>query len=393
MMQDFHGYYKPTDEEFDAIWNEAIIVVDANVLLNLYTYSSTTSQEIVGLLGEFGERLWIPHQVALEYHENRCGIILKESRRYAEIVKALEAVGVALRARKQHPYVSAELATKFENIEAEIKKDLAEGESKHRDLITADSICEKITELFSGRVGASMTNVELDRIYKEGANRYTRKIPPGFSDAKKPEPDRYGDLVVWYQLIEYAKMSMRPVLFVTDDLKEDWWAFAGDRRIGPRPELRREFRGKTEYDIYIYSSDAFVETANERGKKLSESAAEEIESASKERQQDAIEERTLQQLSHDSLEYYHKHQEILERLTRDPLEQYRKQQEMLERLTRDPLEQYNKHEEMLEQYRKQQEMMEQLTRDPLEQYHKQQEILEQYRKQQEMMERLTRGSL
>ena len=81
MKQYFHGYYKPTDEDFDAIWNEATIVVDANVLLNLYTYSAATSQEVLTLLSEFDERLWLPHQVALEYHENRYGIILKESKR------------------------------------------------------------------------------------------------------------------------------------------------------------------------------------------------------------------------------------------------------------------------------------------------------------------------
>ena len=36
MKRDFHGFYKPTSDEFDAIWNDSIIVVDANVLLNLY---------------------------------------------------------------------------------------------------------------------------------------------------------------------------------------------------------------------------------------------------------------------------------------------------------------------------------------------------------------------
>ncbi|MHB1184165.1 MAG: PIN-like domain-containing protein [Desulfobulbia bacterium] len=388
MKRDFHGYYKPTNEEFDTIWNEAIIVVDANVMLNLYTYSATTALEILSLLGEVGERLWMPYQVAFEYHENRCGIIIKESRRYAEIAKALEAVGVALRARKQHPYITADLVTKFEGIEADIKKDLAEGESKHRDLITTDSICEKITELFTGRVGASMIDEELERIYKEGAIRYTRKIPPGFSDAKKPEPARYGDLVLWYQLINHAKTSKRPVILVTDDLKEDWWAFAGDRRIGPRPELRHEFRRKAGQDIYIYSSDAFVDIANERWKKLSESATEEIEDASKERQQVAIEERTLKQLSCDPFEQCFKQQEMMDKLTRDPFEKFRKQQEMMDKFMYDPY----------EKFRKRQEMMDKLTRDPFERFRKQQEMMdnfmydpyEKFRKQQEMMDKLTR---
>ena len=323
MKQSFHGYYKPTDEEFNAIWNEAIIVLDANFLLNLYTYSMMTSQEILALLGEFDERLWVPHQVALEYQENRHGIILKESKQYTDIAKSLETVGMALRARKRHPYITSELAAKYEELETEIKKELKEGEGKYRELITADSICEKITELFDGKVGPPMTEEVLERIYKDGETRYDKKIPPGFSDAQKPSPDKYGDLILWYQLIEHAKTSKRPVILVTDDLKRDWWAFTGDRRIGPRPELRHEFKSKTGYSIYIYSSDAFIEIAKDRGKNLSESAAEEIENASKERQQDAAKKRKLSQLTRDPLEKLREQERLMEQLTRDPLEKLR----------------------------------------------------------------------
>jgi len=320
----------------------------------------------------------------MEYHKNRCGIILKEAKQYADTAKALDAVGVALRSRKQHPHIDSELVARFEVIETEINRTLKEGESTYRGLITADSLCEKITELFDEKVGLPMTEEMLGRIYREGATRYACKIPPGFSDVKKPEPDRYGDLVVWYQLIEHATTSKRPVVLVTDDLKEDWWAFAGDQRIGPRPELRHEFRSRVECDIYIYSCDAFIEIAKDRGKKLSVPAAEEVASASRERQHGAIETRRLRQLACDPLEHYRKQQEMLERLACEPLEYYRKQQEMLERLGRDPLEHYRKQQEMLERlacepleyYRKQQEMLERLGRDPLEHYRKQQEILE-----------------
>lgn len=337
MKRGFHGFYKPNNEEFDTLWDDAIIVVDANVLLNLYTYSQSTAGEILSLLAEYDQQIWLPHQVAAEFHANRCGIILKETKRYAEIAKALEAVGAALRARKQHPYVTPELAHKFDQVEAEIKNELEDGKRKHRELISADSICDKITDLFDGKVGAATREEELEQLHKEGSNRYARKIPPGYSDVKKPEPDRYGDLVLWHQLMEYATACKQPVIFVTDDLKEDWWAFAGDNRLGPRPELRHEFRKKTGYDIYIYSTEAFVDTANERGKKLSETAAKEIENASKERQQDAAVDRARDRLARDPLEEHRKLQEAMERLTRDPLEDYRKQQELLERLTRDPL--------------------------------------------------------
>ena len=407
MKRDFHGFYKPNDGEFDALWNDAIIVVDANVLLNLYTYSQPTAEEILSLLGEFGERIWLPHQVAAEYHTNRCAIILKESKRYAEIAKALEAVGEALRARKRHPYVTPELAQKFDQVEGEIKKELEDGERKHRELISADSIRDTVTELFDGRVGAATKEEKLEEIHKEGSNRYAKKIPPGYSDVKKPEPDRYGDLVLWHQLIEHATTCKQSVIFVTDDLKEDWWAFAGDNRLGPRPELRHEFRGKTGHDIYIYSTDAFVDTANTRGKKLSETAAKEIENASKERQKDAAISRARELLSR--MEEHRKLREAMERLTHDPLKDIRKQQEMLERLSSDQLEDNRKLAEAmvrlirdpLKDIRKQQEMLERLSSDQLEDNRKLAEAMvrlirdprKDIRKQQEMLERLSRGPL
>jgi len=372
MKQDFHGYYKPSEAEFSKIWDEATIVVDANILLNLYTYSTATSDEVLKLLNEFDERLWIPHQVAHEYHENRCGIILKEVRRYSDIDKALDTIGAALRAKKQHPYISEELSEKFEDLKAEIKSELQKGKSAHQRLITDDEICEKISDCFNGKVGSPLGEKEILEIHKDGAIRYGKKIPPGYKDIKKPEPDRYGDLLIWHQMMKHSKTSKRSVIFVTDDLKEDWWAFAEDKRIGPRPELRHEFRLIAENDIYIYSSDAFIEIANKQGKKLSDVATEEIEKASEVRQIDAIEEREIDELLKtydDPVNKLIKHQEALERLTRDPFEKFRKQQEAFERLTRDPF----------EKIRKQQELFERINRDPFEKFRKQMEALERFK--------------
>ena len=342
MKNEFHSFYRPTKDEFDCMWESAIIAVDANVLLNLYTYSHSTSEAILTLLSEFSERMWLPHQVALEYHQNRCGIILKESNHYADIAKMLEDVGIALRTNKRHPYLTPEVAKKFETIEAEIKADLQIGAEKHRKLISADVICDRLTDLFAGRVGEATKTEELEKIYKEGAIRYANKIPPGYSDVKKPEPNRYGDLILWYQLIEHAKLCKKPIIFVTDDAKEDWWTFAGDQKIGPRRELRHEFRSKTTHDIYIYSTDHFAEAASQRGKPLAETAIKEIEIASRERLQDSVDERAQEVRLRDPVEQYLKQREMLERGLQDHLKHARIQQDMVEALSRVTLGNENK---------------------------------------------------
>lgn len=73
---------------------------------------------------------------------------------------------------------------------------------------------------FEGRVGhPPAAKKELDKIYEEGQVRYKRKQPPGFLGVEKGgrEEDesyiynglcfkrKYGDLILWYQIIEEAK--------------------------------------------------------------------------------------------------------------------------------------------------------------------------------------------
>jgi hypothetical protein len=63
----------------------------------------------------------------------------------------------------------------------------------------------------------------LNEIKKEGKERYGRRMPPGFKDDKKPEDKKYGDLILWYQIIDEAKKSKKPIVLISGDVKDDWW--------------------------------------------------------------------------------------------------------------------------------------------------------------------------
>src|SRR5207245_1339836 len=107
------------------------------------------------------------------------------------------------------------------------------------------------------RIGEACTKEELDKIHREGQQRYAAKIPPGYSDASKPEPDRYGDLVLWKQLIKHTKCVAKPLIFVTDDRKDDWWLERDGKKVGPRPELIQEMWLETNQHCYLYSAEQF----------------------------------------------------------------------------------------------------------------------------------------
>lgn len=39
MRNKFPGFYRPTEEEFDEIWKDGLIILDTNMLSNLYGYN------------------------------------------------------------------------------------------------------------------------------------------------------------------------------------------------------------------------------------------------------------------------------------------------------------------------------------------------------------------
>ena len=270
MRKTFPGYYRPTEDEFFELWKNCLFVLDANVLLNLYRYSPETSEELIGILKEISDRLWVPHQAALEYQKNRLGVIGQQAAAYGEIQKQLrktqDELQKALRSLVRpgrHPVIGMEpLLERIKNIFTEFEKVLNERKQKQLDLLDRDHIRDAITALFEGKVGSLYSSERIGEIYEEGKTRYDHEIPPGYRDVKDKEGmRRYGDLVLWFQVIDKAKETKKPIILVTDDRKEDWWLRVKGRTIGPQPELIEEILSKADVLFHMYQADPFMEHA------------------------------------------------------------------------------------------------------------------------------------
>lgn len=129
-----------------------------------------------------------------------------------------------------------------------------------------DNLMEELTILLDGKVGEKCSSQELNTIYSNGKLRYLREIPPGYADAPKKDKDdktklkKYGDLIIWFQIIKKAKKSLKPIIFVTDDEKKgDWFWRIKNSNIGPRPELIEEMKEKANVSFYLYSANRFME--------------------------------------------------------------------------------------------------------------------------------------
>ena len=289
MKKIFAEYYELSDECIKEIWDNSLIVFDANVLLNLYRYDVNVQEDFINVIKFYKERLWIPYQVGLEFHRNRIEIIRKNRDAYKnvgeilskDLPKVIESL-ISKGEYTRHPYIDLnDIKNKVERCVSSIVKSLEKLENKHPDYMYTDTILNTVTELFEGRVGCDFQSVELETLYKEGEKRYATKIPPGYCDEKNKKNGQkrilYGDLIVWKQTIHHCKTEKRDVIFVTDDYKEDWWDKI-EGKHSPRKELIKEFVENTGQNIIIYHSGRFLEYAKKNKElKISQKTIKEVE--------------------------------------------------------------------------------------------------------------------
>lgn len=302
MKSSFHGYYPPNDEQFKRLWDQGIIVLDTNVLLNLYRLPTTARDELIGVLEQLKDRLWIPHQVALEFQRRRLTVIASERKSteealtftsdlVAEIKKKVDALQIEKRGLGID---SQPLLIDLEKANTQLIDAIEKTHNSQLDISSSDPIRQRLDDLLNNRVGAApTTQLELDDLVLHGDDRYKDKIPPGFADIDKDKnPNeatfvfdhiryqrKFGDLILWRQIINHVKdLNIKTVLFITADRKEDWWWREQGQTIGPHPELIREIKREGLVDLFwMYSSVQFVKHANEYSTvKVSDASVAEI---------------------------------------------------------------------------------------------------------------------
>ena len=286
MKNSFIGYYIPSDAEFDALWAACLFVFDANALLNLYRYSQSTKDDFLDLLDALKGRLWLPHQAGLEFFRNRPAVIRKQLRAYEKLDEASrrskEAIQEIMQEYRYHPAIDAtEFARVIDTSFDPINTYLVRAKRSHPDYSESDPILSKVMELFEKKVGPPYSDQRRNDIFKEATGRYEREVPPGYMDRSKDEPKKFGDFIIWKQILEHATAQKVSVILITDDKKDDWWWREGGLGLGPRPELISEFHAVTGGVFYAYPPDQFMERARTyTGSKIKDSSVNEARAIS-----------------------------------------------------------------------------------------------------------------
>lgn len=272
MRQRFPEFLRPSDDEFSQLWKNCVFVFDTNVLLDLYRLRKEARVDFVKLLKSISKRLWIPHQVGLEFYRNRRQTISKARTAYGQwldgTAKALglvDRMGKAASGKDPVP-PPAELVGNAKTALVALETALKTGSEEQNAALPAeesstDPILVELEEVVGGNVGSAWSPQELALACEEAESRFALAIPPGFEDAGKVGIDKFGDYFVWRQTLQFAAKNKKSVILVTDDGKADWWLMEGSRVAGPLPELRREFNITTGQQYYQYSSSSFAELA------------------------------------------------------------------------------------------------------------------------------------
>lgn len=290
MKNEFIGFYMPNEQELKAAWHseKTKFIFDANVLLKLYSYQPNTLNDFFSILKKLGDKIWIPHQVGLEFQNRRLDIKATEKQKFSKLKEHLDEIlkiedkinQLFLKGRfPELDSATTDLFNKIRPLIDEYKKILNRCNESQPNIRAHDSIRAQIDDCFKGKVGSAFSQEKLEEIYKEGEKRYENKIPPGFKDsAKNPGTDyfykgneykrKFGDLILWKQIIEKASdENIKNVIFITDDEKEDWWYIAkenGNKAMGPLANLTHEIIENGKIDLFhMYNTSAFFQAAKE----------------------------------------------------------------------------------------------------------------------------------
>lgn len=305
----YNKYYLSV-EQINEIATHGLIIFDTSALLSIYGLSLDAQNDIFdNVLDKMKDRLWLPERVYFEFQKNYATVSSKPIKQYinllscerkidggyvdkiintvqTEIGQNLQRIMGQYKALKdmckenqKHPIIPEREFAVFEdaldrfNSEFSVlEKKTIEFKTHLKDIvdntiqtiqnqIKNDLIPEKISVLF--KVGDEFSFEKLFMIAQEGNIRYDMELPPGYGDRNDKEGLAiYGDLIVWKQLIEYAEKEQKSVLFVSNDMKPDWFDRENDN--APRIELLQEFNSETKGQrIWIMNFSDFLHLVSE----------------------------------------------------------------------------------------------------------------------------------
>ena len=239
------------------LWGKCIFIFDTSVLLNLYSYPKEIYHEFISILeNEIPDRVWMPCQISLEFQKNSVHSIDKAALNYENLNNTITILKEDSKNLTQkikdlnHTFFNSSMMdTIKENFrEIDVILDNMSKSLRNPDY-GKDEVKDKLNSIFEGKTGDNYSDSKLKEISNEAKIRNIKGIHPGF------EEEEYSKLILWYQILDYAKEEKNDVIFVTEN--PDWWINGKTELIEPHPYILKEFSDIGQ-EFHIYRVNDFL---------------------------------------------------------------------------------------------------------------------------------------
>lgn len=274
-----YNFKKATD-----IKNDCIYILDTNILLAPYDLSGKRLDSIIKIYEKLisENRLFLPSTVVKEFAKNRpiklChlyqSLLDYKSKIYLNTLPSLNIL------KDDDIYKTLIKLNKDINDQLNLySNEVGKLIEKIKNYNWDDPISIHYSRLFTEK---SIINVDInyEELSKQWSNRLKEDIPPGFKDKHKNNKG-IGDFLIWSEILLFAKEKNKDVIYVTNELKNDWFHNSNKQPLYPRYELIYEFKDFTDgKDIDILSFSEFLELNNENQESVNEVKQLELEKTS-----------------------------------------------------------------------------------------------------------------
>jgi len=272
MRAAFPEWYPLDADAVEQVIARGTIALDANVLLQLYRLGNDERAAVLKVFRHRNvrSRLWVPYQAALEYQRNRLTVARGQGKAYEAVSKQVtssanaldEAIGQNIKDKEVRQQMKDAVAAALGPVSQLVERLRSEHVVDYNEIRKADPIRTEIDTLLRDpeQVGPKPSTEELTKRIAESKARYTQEIPPGYSDATGPNAKKNpeGDYLIWAEILSHVKASDRPLIFVTNDTKEDWYELDDKNAIAPRTELKLEIADTTPHHYHQETLEGFL---------------------------------------------------------------------------------------------------------------------------------------
>ena len=282
MKSHFPAYCKLSHEDVDEIFDDCIFVFDTNALLDLYRVPKDIAEKILEVFKANIERIRVPYHVSEEYCSDLKGVITTQISKVKEARSKFDNFYKFIAEKRNQPHISSNALKKLDLFKKAFNKELKEHEEYLWNELRYGFLNNSLIEILEGALFEQLGKEKINEIETEGVDRYKNKVPPGYKDCDKQD-NKYGDLIIWHEILHFVSNEHRNIVFVTNDWKEDLMENFEGIEYAPRQEMLVEFKqASSQNNFIIMKLDQFLERVNQQeeegGAGLSEEDIERIKS-------------------------------------------------------------------------------------------------------------------